>query len=67
MNNYDSLPDISWVNIWEENDVLAMPLKRKGIRDIEFKGKNIFMRWNPSAHLLYLRSRKFADLVKEII
>jgi len=67
MDKYNSLPEVKWINIWENYDVLSMPLKREGIKDIEFKAENILLSWNPIAHLSYLKSRRFCDIIKKEI
>ena len=67
VNDYDSIPGITWHNIWENSDVLSMPLKREGITDIEYKSWNWLLGWNPLAHIEYQMSSKFCKILKGIL
>lgn len=73
------IPDVKWLNIWEENDVLSMPiipmknfLSQKNsaligsnVTDKIFNSNNVFKSWNVGAHNSYWRSSKLIKMVKK--
>lgn len=67
LDSYRSFPRVEWYNIWEDNDILSMPLKKNGIIDIEFKNNLWLFKSNPLSHIAYLKSNKFKSLVKRIL
>lgn len=51
-----------WTNIWENSDLLSMPLKKPFVRDIEFKSRDRLLGWNLAAHMSYLTSKEFGTI-----
>lgn len=60
--DYKSIVDVEWINYYENSDVIAHKMLRRGIED-----KKISIGWGPLVHTKYFKSKKLAKkIIKDL-